>query len=160
MGSVVPIARSQATDPGYLQQIGARINKAVKHYDDQRLQIAADLAEAKSVCKKAGIKFKSWVMRDVRLSYTEASRLAKIGASDDPAKALAELREKQNKRKREHDAKKKVALRNATFDTSRQNYIAALQSKTKRQRMDAIYKLLDDIDLSIMDFVKVLKLRK
>lgn len=105
--NVVPISRSQATDPGFLTDLAHEINVRLQKADDHRLSASLKLAEAKAACKLAGISFKSWVSREVKqLGYVEATRLAKIGSAPDPAKALEDMRAKSHARK--------VAFRNAT----------------------------------------------
>lgn len=117
--NVVPISRSQATDPGFLADLAHEINVRLQKADDHRLSASLKLAEAKAACKKAGIAFKGWVLREIKqLGYTEATRLAKIGAASDPAKALADMRQQVAARVKRHDTEnkgQKVALANATL---------------------------------------------
>jgi hypothetical protein len=62
---------------------------------------------------EAGISFKAWVAEKIQfVGYFEATRLARIGGSKDPSKALEDFRAKGKARKATHDGK--VALRNAT----------------------------------------------
>ncbi|MBW8036496.1 MAG: hypothetical protein FVQ79_12945 [Planctomycetes bacterium] len=161
MNNVVPLtAKSQATYPEHLKEIGARINGLIKQYDDCRLHLAVELAQAKAVCKKAGVIFKSWVKEELRLSYPEAARLAKIGAADDPVKAIVDLRNNTKKSVKLRRDKNKSALRSALFTDARESYIDHLKQRNKHERIAEIYRLLDEINLSVMDFVKVLRLRK
>lgn len=160
MNNVVHIAKSQATDPGYLKRLSTRINAAVRKQDDARLQMAIDLAEAKAVCKRSGLKFKAWVKQEVQLSYSQAAKLAKIGSSDDPEAALAELRKKTKDGVKKQRSQKSGLRRPPEVSVSRAQYIAHLKEQSKDERMNEIYRLLDDVGLSVMDFVRVMKLRK
>ncbi|MGI8705154.1 MAG: hypothetical protein ACR2JJ_05080 [Sphingomicrobium sp.] len=120
---IVPIqqhpAKSVSTDPAVLADLARQIRVCMRKSDDYRVTAACHLAQAKVHCRAAKRPFKDWVARELgakegaaRLGYTEAVRLAKIGASDDPAKALADLRAKT--RTSVAKRKAKVALASAT----------------------------------------------
>lgn len=97
-----------------LDELAHEINVRFQKGEDQRLSASIKLAEAKARCEEEGISFKAWVAEKIKfVSYIEATRLAKIGAADDPAKAIEDMRQKGRQRKADHDTKK-VALRNAT----------------------------------------------
>ena len=72
--------------------------------DNYRVTIACHLAEAKRICLARGITFKSWVQDHVKLSYDESKKLARAGGSDDPARAIEDMRT----RSRERTAKSRV----------------------------------------------------
>ena len=92
--TVVAIARSPASQN--LTELAHEINVRLQKADDHRLSASLKLAEAKTACKTAGISFKTWVGREInQISYPEAARLAKIGGSPDPAKALEDMRQKK-----------------------------------------------------------------
>ena len=70
-------------------EIRVRLQKA----DDHRLSASLKLAEARAACKAEGVSFKAWVVAEIKsIGYPEATKLAKIGAAPDPAKALADFR--------------------------------------------------------------------
>lgn len=60
--------------------------------DDRRLTVAIALEKARVKCAKAKLNFKKWVNDNVAQGYSEVSKLVAIGASQDPAKALQDLR--------------------------------------------------------------------
>src|SRR3990167_3506494 len=83
------------TETAGLAELAHEINVRLQKADDHRLSASLKLAEAKEACKAAGISFKTWVSREInQISYPEAARLAKVGASADPAKALEDLRQR------------------------------------------------------------------
>ena len=81
------------TPAATLDELAHEINVRLQKADDHRLSASLKLAEAKEACVAAGISFKSWVAKEIRgLGYPEATKLAKIGAAPDPAKALEDMR--------------------------------------------------------------------
>ena len=77
------------------KEINARLEKAGTldgKADDHRLTAAITLEKARIKCDKAKLNFKAWVNEHVTQGYGEVSRLVAIGASQDPAKALQDLR--------------------------------------------------------------------
>ena len=117
MTEIQEIASSQmrvcGTYPEALTSLSHAINTCFQKSNDYRLTAAIKLAEAKTVCAKAGVPFKSWAEREIRFSYTEATRLAKIGGADNPEQALADLRQK-NRIRNKKSRTKKVVSRDAT----------------------------------------------
>lgn len=90
-----------------LDDLAHEINVRLQKVDDHRLSATLKLAEAKVACKAAGISFKEWVSAKIKfVGYAEATRLAKIGASPDPAKALEDMRLKVRKAVKNHASKK------------------------------------------------------
>ena len=144
-----PIARSQATDPGYLKGLAHEINVRLQKADDHRLSAALKLAEAKVVCKKAGIPFKSWVSREIKLTYNESTILARIGASDDPPKALADLR--QGTKTRTQKQREKVLSRDNTLADARAAYVAVLNKQPKKARAEEVLVLMRMLKVGIHD---------
>lgn len=91
-----------------LPEIADDINARVRNVDDERLNIAIRLAEAKDLCAEQGVPFKHWVEANIEfVKYREASKLAKIGADDNPAKALTDQRAKSNEASKKSQAKRK-----------------------------------------------------
>ncbi len=105
--SVVALRSSNALD-----DLANKINVCVSKLDNYRATVAVHLADAKALCKVKGVTFKAWVKDNIKLSYHETVRLAKVGESDDPTKAIADMREKTRARQPRHRAK--VASRDAT----------------------------------------------
>lgn len=160
-----------------LKEISNRINEAVKQYDDVRLKIAIDLAEAKKICDwVVATSFKTWVKQNIKFSYTEAVRLAKVGEAKNPKAALAKLRMKTKQSVKKHSAK--VALASATANplkatvtplnapaamtksaldikASRSCYVAHLKKQDKFARAVEICALLKDIGLSRTELAKI-----
>ena len=95
-----------------LPDLAHKINVCVGKADDYRVTAACHLAEAKRLCKEEGKVFKEWVVKNIEFSYTEAVRLATAGGSDDPEKAIADMRQKTKAKVQKHRAK--VGLRNPT----------------------------------------------
>ena len=105
----------------WLESTSKRINVIVgkiETYDGKsdnfRATLSVHLAEAEEVCKGNGIKFKEWAEKNVlRLdggaySYGEIRRLVRVGNSDDPAAAIADMRNKTAARVKKHADKKKI----------------------------------------------------
>lgn len=96
----------------FAREINVRLEKAATMDDkanDHRLAAAITLAEARQKCEVAGISFKEWSAVAVPTqSYETVRKLVGVGASDNPAKALEDLRSKNalaNKELRERKAK-------------------------------------------------------
>lgn len=85
-----------------LERVATNEQKA----DNLRVTAAVKLAEARVMCEENKIPFKKWCEENITQGYTEATRLAKIGASDDPKQALADLRAKKRTAMKEHRAKR------------------------------------------------------
>jgi len=75
-----------------LKDLANKINVCCAKADDYRVSAACHLAEAKRICGERGITFKAWVLDNVKFSYDEARKLAVAGESDDPPKAIADMR--------------------------------------------------------------------
>lgn len=79
------------------KEINVRLDKATQALDkadDHRLAAALRLDEAKTMCGKSGVKFNEWRKDNVvEQSERTIRQLVAIGASKEPAKALADLRE-------------------------------------------------------------------
>ncbi len=73
---------------------------------DLTLSASLFLAEARDVCKVAKIKFETWCEGSITHSYNRARQLAAVGAAENPALALADLRETNATSKRDSRAKK------------------------------------------------------
>jgi hypothetical protein len=84
------VAMNRTTDQ--LTQLADAINACLTKADDYRVRTAIHLAEARTICIAEGITFKDWVAANIKLSYDESRKLAKAGESDDPAKAIADMR--------------------------------------------------------------------
>ena len=96
--------------------INASFVKATKldgQADDNRLAAAIRIAAAKATCDKVKINFKKWCEDCItEQSYENVRKLAAIGASDNPAQALADARDKNkaaNKSARERTTAAKPA---------------------------------------------------
>lgn len=94
------------------KEINIRLEKAGKAYqqgDDHRLAAAIRLAEAEYLCKENKVKFTDWCRANISYDPATVRRLANVGASPDPAKALQDMRERNvanNKAYRERKAAK------------------------------------------------------
>lgn len=75
---------------------------------DARLIAAKACAEAQSRCLAAKVAFGIWCKDNLEISPAEAGRLAKIGAAEDPAKALADFRAANAAKNKAHRAAKKA----------------------------------------------------
>jgi hypothetical protein len=67
-------------------------NKAETRADDHRVAAAIHLAEAEVACKRLKISFQAWTKATFKQSYGELRRLVVAGNSNDPTKAIADLR--------------------------------------------------------------------
>jgi hypothetical protein len=92
--TVIPIKREDD-----LADLANKINVCAMKADDYRTTAACHLAEAKALCTSKGITFKDWVRDNIKFSYHEAVKLAIAGESDDPAKAIADMRAGDRTRK-------------------------------------------------------------
>ncbi len=81
--------------------------------DDKRLTAALTLERARVKCAKVNLNFKQWVNANVIQSYSEVSRLVAIGASQDPAKALQDLRSGAARRMKKLRKNQEAASRDA-----------------------------------------------
>lgn len=102
---------------------------------DLRLSAACTLAKAREICEKNGIKFKAWCADSVKWSADEVTRLAKVGAADDPKLALEDMRASNAARNRRARAKVKATAGRAPRVTSvaapaASPYVAALNAAT------------------------------
>ena len=113
----------KARDTGALRQlepfakeISIRFEKAAKLDDkaaDHRLAAAIQLGEAEGLCKRHKINFKKWAAANFSQRWDEVQRLTAVGTSDDPKKAIEDLRAGQRakaQKKRVQDRADKVAL--------------------------------------------------
>jgi hypothetical protein len=80
------------TAPDPLADLAHKINVCAAKADDYRVAAAQHLAEAKHICGERGITFKEWVRDNVKFSYDESRKLAVAGESEDPAKAIEDMR--------------------------------------------------------------------
>lgn len=78
---------------------------------DLRATAAYKLAEAKKLCAENRVNFRSWCEAHVTQGYTEAVRLAKVGASEDPRQALEDMRSQKAKHNRDLRARKKAGAK-------------------------------------------------
>lgn len=105
---------------GLAGDINARIDvieRGLDKLDDQRLAVSLQLAEAKKACESAGMSFKEWSAKNIKeWTVDTARKLAAIGMTPQseggPAKALADLREK-NKRNNKALRDRKAAAEKA-----------------------------------------------
>lgn len=94
---------------GTAKEINERLDRAAvadKKGDDHRLAAALKLEEARKLCVEKGIKFKEWVESNVTQKWETVRKLVAIGGSPEPAKALADLREKVKAANKKLNAKK------------------------------------------------------
>lgn len=77
--------------------------------DDHRLAAAVHLAEAAALCKKEKINFEDWATSNFTQGYNEIRRLTGIGKSDNPAQAIADLRENTRQRMQKARTRKQLA---------------------------------------------------
>lgn len=89
------------------KEVNVRLEKASKlesDAQDHRLAAALKLAEAKEICKRAGISFKTWAEENVKdgagnqIGFQAVRKLANIGEKDDPEEELNRQREAQAER--------------------------------------------------------------
>lgn len=82
-----------------LDQLATEINTRLSKADtmegkagDHRLAACLQLAEAKKVCREQKIAFAKWARENVHYAFETVRKYAAVGASSDPAKALADMR--------------------------------------------------------------------
>ena len=100
--------------PGIAKEVNARFDLATKaegKADDHRLAAALKLASAKELCQSAGISFEKWCEANVQHGWENIKKLVVVGQSAEPAKALADLRDRTKvANKKLRDKKKAGAL--------------------------------------------------
>ena len=124
---------------GIATEVNARfesIEKMEGKTDDARLAVALRLSEAKDLCKDAGVTFKSWCEDNITNGYNIANKLALIGASPEPAKALADLRGQSARASSKHRETKKKAAQIAAPSSK--------PSETPLRRAEEALSALDD----------------
>lgn len=97
--------------PGIISEINTRLEKALAldgKADDHRLAAALQLAKASEQCKLANIPFEAWAEKNIKGSWENTRKLLYIGRSEDPPKALADLRGKVKVANKKLRAKKKA----------------------------------------------------
>lgn len=97
-------------------EINVRLEKAndlKEKSNDHRLAAALKLEEARKIAEEAGVKFKEWCEANVKQSYETIRRLVSVAQSEEPAKALADMREANAKANKQARARKKAASRDA-----------------------------------------------
>ena len=92
----------------YINATLEKLNKTLDKADDWRATLSVRLAGAEKICKEAKINFKEWAEANITQSYPEVRRLVKIGNSDDPVQAIADMRAKTAARVKKHADKKKA----------------------------------------------------
>ena len=101
------------------KEINHRFNEAAKldtkahdiegKADDHRLAAALRIAEAEKRCKAEKHNFKQWAEANIKQqSYETVRKLLQVGRADEPALALADMREKNRRRNVEHRARAKA----------------------------------------------------
>lgn len=95
------------------KEINERLVKASKLTSDafdHRLAAAIRLEDARKMCKKANMNFKTWAEANVKHSYENVRKLAAIGASDNPKLALEDMRITTRKAVAKHAARRATVL--------------------------------------------------
>ena len=111
LGELAPLAKEINA---HLKTAGEFDGKA----DDRRLTAAIALEKASALCREAKMSFKSWVAGNIEQSYDECRKLAVIGASPDPAKALADMRSGAAVRSRALRKRQAAVLRDTAAEAS------------------------------------------
>ena len=113
------------------KEINVRLAKAAKldgDANDHRLAASLQAAKAKAVCEKESLPWKKWVESNLKHSYETVRKLAVIGASDNPAEALAGVREKNRTANVTHRETRRVTQQTATADAKVSPYQAATKA--------------------------------
>lgn len=85
-----------------------KVTKSLDQADDHRLAAALRLVEAKQICAEGGVKFVRWCdLNVIDQSERTIRQLVAVGSANEPAKALADLREDNKKANKKHRAVKK-----------------------------------------------------
>ena len=90
-------------------EINARLEKAeqiIGKADDHRLAAALKLEQARKECAAKKVNFKKWCEANVKHAYESVRKLVRIGGSEDPPKALSDLRAGVKKAMKKSRAKK------------------------------------------------------
>ena len=131
------------------KEIDSRLTKAVKYQEqanDHRLSASLHLAASKKAVEKVGLKFADWAKEHIAdQSWQTIRKLAAVGASDNPAEALAEMREKNkvaNKKLRDQSgdkapAKGSAAPASTSVDTAL-NAIDKMDEGTRKRLIQSV----------------------
>lgn len=121
------------------KEINVRLDKAADieaKADDHRLAAALKLAEAKKLCDKSKVSFKKWCDSNFTQSEREIRKLVSVGISDNPVKAIEDLRKGAKTRMARKRARDAAAPKTASRDTT--------QRKTAFAIADEALESLDD----------------
>ena len=102
------------------KEINVRLEKAAKadsQADDHRLAAAIRLGDAKDFCTDEKVNFKDWCTKNVEQAYETVRKLATIGQSEDPAKALEDMRTRNKSDNQKSREKKKAEAAKPPADT-------------------------------------------
>lgn len=77
--------------------------------DDHRLSAAIQLEAAKKICDEEKINFRAWVETNIDQKYDTVRKLIYVAAAPEPAKALADMRERNAQANQKLRATKKAA---------------------------------------------------
>lgn len=75
---------------------------------DRRATLAAQMSEARKLCRKAGVSFRGWVEDNTPYAYSTAVRLARIGDRPDPLGRLEDVRGRNARANRNFRARMRV----------------------------------------------------
>jgi hypothetical protein len=92
-------------------EINVRFEKAAKlegDANDHRLAAAILLEEARKKLDGTGVKFKDWAEKHVKQAWETVRKLVVIGGAKNPAKALADMRNKNAEANKKHREAKKA----------------------------------------------------
>lgn len=119
-----------APEQGRLAALAFEINvrfmkaeRADRDGNDHRLSAAMQLAEARKECESRKINFRAWAEASIPQTFQYVRDLANVGASEDPIKALADLRQKSvlaNRKLRERRRIETTALKQLAGTTKEQ----------------------------------------
>jgi hypothetical protein len=149
---------------GALATLAHEINQRLALYDrlkiqseDHQLAAAIRLAEAKKLCEENKITFKAWAEMHITQGYSQARKMAVIGAATDPKAALEEFRSsaaRRNKALRERRQQQIAGPFTASRDTPRpepswaappssaptgQEIAAGTERPLTNERLDTVY---------------------
>ena len=134
------IASAFRTLQPYAKEISIRLEKADRMEDDaydHRLAAALQLAKAREIAKEAGVGFGKWCEDVVGRPYNTVRKLVTVGASEDPALALEDLRG----RNKDYNKKARVKAK-----TSREVSGAPAKAETPSARVISGFKALKDTE--------------
>lgn len=153
------------------KEINHRLEKADKMVDDaydHRLAAALQLDAAKKRCAKSKINFKDWCSNNVIQAYETVRKLVAIGGSENPQKALEDMRGKnkaQQKKSRDKAKASKAGTGGSDGQTKKaetpfERIKGGFDAISEEEGRNAVQSVAENYGLAVVEVDQVKALRK